>query len=153
MRPTRRQLLGAGSLVLLAGCTDDAPPAPEPVDPDDALRDAAVARERALLEAYDAVLLALPALAPRLVLLRGEHVAHLTALTGPLPSASPSVTTVPPPAVPPPPTAAAALAGLVTAEREAAGGHAADVAAASRELAGLLAALSASEASHAAVLG
>lgn len=156
MRPTRRQLLGAGSLVLLAGCTDAPPPALAPVDPDVALRAAAVARERALLEAYDGALLALPGLASRLVPLRAEHAAHLVALTGPpsspKPSAAPSRSTGGAPAVPPAATAASALAGLVQAERAAASGHAADVTAASRGLAGLLAALSASEASHPVVL-
>ena len=59
---SRRALLGLAAAVPLAGCTsDDGPPlAP---DPDDLLRAAAVARERALLQQYDAALLALPNLA------------------------------------------------------------------------------------------
>ncbi len=55
-------MLLAGGAGLLAGCTGGgAPERPAPVDPDVALRAAAVARERALLAAYDAVLAADPA--------------------------------------------------------------------------------------------
>jgi hypothetical protein len=142
-------LLAAG----LAGCTADPPPPPP--DPDDVLRGEAAARERALLEEYDAVLLVLPALAPRLVPLRAEHAAHLAALTGASPSPfatvgrpSPASSAVPPPQVPPPDTAAAALEALVAAERAAASAHGKAALDASPELAGLLASLSASELSH-----
>ncbi len=155
MRPTRRELLGAGGLLLLTACTERAAPAPAPIDPDVALREAAVARERSLLQAYDAVLLVLPALGERLLPVRAEHVAHLTALTGPAPADTPSASASAgsgPAAVPLPQTAAAALASLVQAERATATAHAGDVPAASRPLAALLAALSASEASHAVVL-
>ena len=63
--PSRRAVLRAGlALPLLAACTDASPGPPPPPDPDLALHDAAVARERALLAAYDAALLAAPALAP-----------------------------------------------------------------------------------------
>jgi len=159
MRPTRRALLGTGGLLLLSACTERAAPAPAPIDPDVALREAAVARERSLLQAYDAVLLVLPALGERLLPVRAEHVAHLTALTGPAPTAMPSASAGPsaaagsgPAAVPVPQTAALALTGLAQAERATATGHAGDVAAASRSLAALLASLSASEASHTVVL-
>lgn len=149
-RFSRRVLLGAGALLPLAGCTRES--APPPPDPDDALRAAAVEREQTLLREYDAVLLVLPDLSARLTPLRAEHAEHLLALTrepttGPSPSASPL------PQVPPPATAAAALAGLAAAERAAATGHRDAALEASRELAGLLAALSASEASHPVVLG
>jgi hypothetical protein len=146
------QLALGGSL--LVACTSEPEPPPPP-DPDDVLRDAAAARERALLREYDAVLLALPMLSARLLPLRGEHAEHLLALTGPerSGSATPAASAVPAPAVPPPATAAAALAGLVTAEREAAAAHGAAALEASRELAGLLASLSASEQSHPVVLG
>ena len=149
---TRRALLALTPAVLLAGCTSD-PPAPEPVDPDDALRDAAAARERALLREYDAVLLAVPDLSARLLPLRGHHAEHLLALVGPPPSTSPSAAPVgtagPAPAVPPPADAATALTALVLAERAAGTAHADDcLTAGSRALAGLLASLSASELSH-----
>lgn len=157
--PSRRRVLtGAGAAVLtgaLSACTSEPTP-PPPVDPDDALRDAAVERERSLLQAYDAVLLALPELTARLLPLREHHVEHLGAVRPPpptplpSPSASPPVASVPPvPAVPPAPTPAEALAGLAAAERAAAAAHAvAALRAADRPLAGLLASLSASEASH-----
>ena len=152
---SRRALLTALAVAPLAACTPDPGPAPPP-DPDDVLREQAVERERALLREYDAVLLVLPGLAARLTPLRAEHAEHLLALTGtpPSSSASPSAAASAPavPAVPPPATAAEALRGLVTAEREAAVAHGAAALEASRELAGLLASLSASESSHPVVL-
>lgn len=147
---SRRALLGLAAAVPLAACTSEPEPAPPP-DPDDLLREAAVARERALLREYDAVLLTLPALAARLTPLRAEHAEHLVALLGgPEPSAPASAPAAP--AVPPPATAAAALTGLVSAEREAAAGHRQAAVDASRELAAVLASLAASEASHPVVL-
>ena len=144
---SRRALLGGG-LALLTGCTQDIGPPPPP-DPDDLLRAAAVERERSLLAEYDAVLLVLPGLANRLTPLRAQHAEHLLALTGSAsPSAAPSSSATPAPQVPPPATAAAALAGLITAERSAGDAHGAAALEASRELAGLLAALAASEHSH-----
>ena len=155
MHATRRQLLGAGALVL-TGCTSQAPPvdtppvddlpvSPPPPDPDDALRAAATARERDLLRAYDDALLAAPSLAARLGPLRAEHAEHLRSLLGPAePPPPPSAA----PVRAPRPAPGAVLAGLVRAEQAAAAAHAADVPAASRQLAGLLAVLSASEASH-----
>lgn len=160
--PSRRRVLTAAGAAALAGalsaCTSD--PAPVlPIDPDDALRDAAVEREQLLLQAYDAVLLALPALSARLLPLRDHHLEHLSAVRPPLATPLPSASATPPvasgpavpsvPAVPPAPTTAEALAGLATAERTAASAHAlAALRAADRPLAGLLASLSASEASH-----
>lgn len=167
--PTRRRVLAAGPVVLLAvsglgGCTLGSPdreaagptPTATPVDPDDALRAAAAERERALLREYDAVLLALPELSARLAPLRGHHDEHLTALLGPPPSpsatSSPAPTGSPPvspvPAAPVPADVPAAVARLVAAERAAAEAHARDCLAASRGLAGVLASLSASELSH-----
>lgn len=149
---SRRALLGGG-LVVLTGCTLESDPPPPP-DPDDLLRAAAVSREEALLQEYDAALLVLPSLAARLTPLRAQHAEHLAALRGPAtPSAAPSSSATPVPQVPPPPTAAAALAGLVTAERAAGDAHASAALEASRELAGLLASLSASEHSHPVELG
>ncbi|MDP3711395.1 MAG: hypothetical protein Q8R60_02770 [Mycobacteriales bacterium] len=168
MRLTRRTLLLSGALPL-AACTDAPAPQPAPVDPDIALRDAAAARERRLLQEYDAALAAVPSLAAVLAPLRADHVAHLTALspTGtPSPGPpSPGQTSTPTPAGsssgPLPaaalPTAAparraAVLARLVAAERAAATAHATDALAASTALTGLLGQLSACERSHPVVL-
>lgn len=133
---SRRALLGLAAAVPLAACTssDEGPP-PAP-DPDDLLRDAAVGRERALLRQYDAALVALPDLAVTLAPVRAEHAQHLAALLGAEPSTTPA------PVVP------VTLAALVAAERQAAAAHGQAALEASRELAGLLASLSASEASH-----
>lgn len=161
--PSRRRLLaglgGAAVAAALAGCTSE-PAAPLPLDPDGVLRDTAVAREQSLLRAYDVVLLAEPTLTALLLRLRGEHVEHLTALTGPLratsqptasaPTASASAVRPPAvPAVPPPPTTAVMLSTLAAAERDAAASHEQGaLASAGRPLAALLASLSASEQSH-----
>ncbi len=135
MRPTRRALLTAVAAGTAAGCTGRPRPSERPaaVDPDVALRAAAVARERGLLAAYDAALQAAPDRAARLAPLRAEHAAHLAALgeTGSAAAAVP------------------APAGTLPAvERAAAQEHARDTAAASPQLAALLAQLAASEASH-----
>ncbi len=92
-RPSRRTVLLGALAVPLAACTDDAaPPAPPPpVDPDVALRAAAVAREQSLVAAYDAVLAAVPAEAARLTALRAEHLAHLEALGAPAAPSAPPV--------------------------------------------------------------
>jgi hypothetical protein len=148
--PTRRALLvgsaGAALVAALAGCSDPAPPpVPPPPDPDDALRESAAARERELLLAYDAALLADPGLAPRLSPLRAHHEEHLAALVGPspTPSAGPSFAALPT-VVP-----GGSPVTLAAAERAAATRHAADaVSARDRDLAALLASLSASEQSH-----
>lgn len=150
-RISRRALLGMSAAVPLAACTRDA--SPPPPDPDDLLRSAAVERERALLREYEAVLLVLPDLAVRLTPLMAEHAEHLLSLTRATATPSAAASGDPVPQVPPPATAAAALSGLVTAERAAATAHATAALEASRELAGLLASLSASEASHPVVLG
>jgi len=163
--PTRRGLLAAGLVLPLAGCTGSSPgPAPSPasslapssappsapssapaaVDPDVALRAAAVERELALLAAYDDVLA--DAAAPALLALRAEHAEHLAAL-------DPAV------AVPAAPVARErrgpsprATTRLRAAEREAAAAHVADALPASRALAPLLASLAAAEAAHGVVL-
>lgn len=161
-RPTRRAVLLAGpalaGLAALASCTSggtDATPSPAPVDPDDALRFDAVAREQALLRAYDGAVAAAPSLGSWLLPVRAEHVAHLAALGSPVaPGTSPPGARSPAnsPAAAPPPNASAAaqaqLALLRAAERLAAAGHTAAVGRASRRLAVVLATLAASEASH-----
>ena len=150
---TRRSVLALPALAalpLLASCTTDGPdPEPEPVDPDVALRAAAVAREEALLARYDGLVAAVPVLGPLLGPLRADHAAHLAALAPdrPSPTATPSA---------PVPVAAvsreAAVAQVVAAERAASREHALGALAASRALAGVLGQLAACEASHAAVL-
>ncbi len=144
--PTRRGLL-LGSLLtgpaLLAACSTSAPPSPVPPDPDDLLRSAAAGRERALLDAYDAAVLAQPDRAVLLLSLRAHHEQHLALLTGPPASASPGTSASP--------SAAGIVTpvGLVALERATAAAHAeAAVAARDHALAGLLASLSASESTH-----
>lgn len=158
MRPTRRSVLAGGLLLsvpaALAACTTEAPPVrPQPVDPDVALRAAAVERERQLLARYDSLLQQQPDLAPRLSPLRAEHAAHLTALgeqeqpaTGSptAPAAADLEDTVPPS----PATGPGGLPGLVQAERAAAAAHVVATSSASASLAAVLAQLAASEASH-----
>ena len=140
----------AAGLAALASCTSggDTPVAPAPVNPDVALRAAAVLREQTLIRAYDAALLAAPALGDRLRALRGEHLTHLGALDAP----PESLPTSPAPAVTPA-TPAAHLARLRSAERVAGAGHTADLRTASADLAVVLATLAASEASHEVALG
>lgn len=154
MRLTRRTLLLGSTVLPLAACTDPPAPEPAPVDPDVALRDAAVGREQRLLQEYDAALAAVPALAGVLGPLRADHLVHLTALspTGtPAPVPTPATT---PAALPAEPRArrAAALTRLATAERAAAAAHATAALEASTALCGLLGQLSASESSHPVVL-
>lgn len=142
-RPTRRAVLAGGLLLPLTACTgsDDAPVGPATVDPDVALRAAAVARERQLLATYDALLQQDPARADRLAPLRAEHAEHLAALgeQEALATAFPARA----PTLPP-----GGFGGLAQAERAAAAAHADATAAASPALAALLAQLAASEASH-----
>lgn len=154
MRLSRRTLLLSGAAVPLAACTDAPRPQPEPVDPDVALRDAAVAREQALLQEYDAALAAVPALAPVLAPLRADHLAHLASLSptgspAPLPSPAAAPRVLPTEAKA---RRAAVLARLAGAERTAATAHATAALEASAALCGLLGQLSASESSHPVVL-
>ncbi|MGZ6825430.1 MAG: hypothetical protein ACXVGH_01450 [Mycobacteriales bacterium] len=167
MHLTRRAALLSGGLSLGAGlltaCTSRSRPraTPRPVDPDTALRDAAVSRELALLATYDDLLATSPALAPRLGALRAEHEEHLHALGQALPSSTPSSTPSTAPSTTPSttpsatPSASPLPGGLVrlrALERSTAEAHAAAALTASRRLAPALASLAASEASHAAVL-
>jgi hypothetical protein len=137
--PSRRQLLqGAVLLPALAACSSP-PGRPAASDPDVPLRAAAVDRERTLLAQYDAAASSSPPLAARVAVVREEHARHLAALLGQAPTASPATS---------PAAAAPTLAQLVAAEHAAATAHAAGAVSASRPLAGLLASLAASEASH-----
>ena len=154
MRPTRRTVLAGGLLLAvppaLSACTADPPPVrPRPVDPDVALRAAAVDRELQLLVRYDALLQQQPDLAARLAPLRAEHAAHLTALGEP---EQPATGAPAPPGAGPaetaPVTGPGGLPGLVQAERAAAAAHVVATSSASAPLAAVLAQLAASEASH-----
>lgn len=141
--------LGAGAAAwLLTGCSS----APIPFiasDPDDDVRRSVAESERRLLAAYDAVLAALPALAPRLKVLRAQHADHLAAM-GDLPADSPGAT--PSPTVPP--NRPAALRTLRRLESQAARQRTdAAVAASETDLVEVLARIAASEASHVAFLG
>lgn len=150
MQPTRRQALTAGAAALVAtACTADPAPRPAPRTPDDALREAAVAREQGLVDAYGAALRALPQHTALLAPLLGDHAAHLAALR-PGPSSSPATSFSPSPS--PSRLPGASLARLAALERAAAAQHGRDAVVASRGLAALLASLAACEASHAAVL-
>jgi hypothetical protein len=141
--PSRRRLLQAALLSpVAAACTTKRDKDDGPVDPDVAIRAAAVAREERLLDLYSA---AAPGVAGTLASIRAEHEAHLDALRPR--SASPSASTGSPRSLP-----AVALPALVRAERAAAAEHAAAALTASRPLAALLASLAGSEASHAVVL-
>ena len=159
VRVTRRQVLVGGALLASGGCTRAS--APLPVDPDDALRAEAADRERALLSAYDALLLARPELAGRLLGLRAEHATHLEQLIGPsAPTSFAATSASPMPATPTGPgpidpgliDPERALAELADVERLASSAHAGASVRASRALAGLLASLAASEHTHPAVL-
>jgi hypothetical protein len=147
LTPSRRRLLQAAALSpFVAACTSG-PARPARVDPDDALRAAAVAREQALLEQYAAAVGASPAVAAQLAAVRAEHEQHLVALGVPAAGSSP-----PSPSPSPLPTAAGSAvpspSRLAAAERTAAASHAAAALVASPSLAPLLASLAASEASH-----
>jgi hypothetical protein len=144
--PSRRRLLQAALLSpVAAACTTKRDKDDGPVDPDVAIRAAAVAREERLLDLYSAAAPSTPGVAGTLASIRAEHEAHLAALR-PRP-ASPSASTGSPRSLP-----AVAPRALVHAERAAAAEHAAAALTASRPLAALLASLAGSEASHAVVL-
>lgn len=156
---TRRDVLAAAGLGLTAACTSGAHLTPTPVvDPDGALHTAALAREAALLAAYDDVLTTTPSLAARLSAVRAEHAEHLAALQALRPTPSPVRSPSTPGAPSPVPRTsdrtdpATAVLRLTSLERTSAATHASAAAAASRRLAPLLASLAASESSHAAVL-
>lgn len=106
------------------------------VDPDDALRAAALEREQQLLAAYQSVMAAHPPLAAQLRLLAANKAVHVAELGAPS-VASSTVTTV---------------AQLRVLERSAATEHGRAALTASRSLAPLLASLSASSSCAAAVL-
>jgi hypothetical protein len=162
----RRSVLIGGTVgagLLLAGCTPDGPssPAPTTAPPPDPLL-AELADERRLVAAYDATIARYPALRARLAAVRTDHAAHAAALATALgPAATPSTTqsATPDTATPTPTptqtvaaTVGAALGALRAAERSAAAARGTVALTAPADRARLLAGISASEASHLAVL-
>lgn len=160
--PTRRAVLAGATAALaaplLSACTEaggrEAPRLPDDV----VAADRAAYRERRLVAAYDAALLLAPQLTDRLAPLRADHAAHLDALgvpeapaptaAAPTTSASPAPVTAPP--LPPEP--GALLAALADLERRTATVHGSAAVLGGRGVGAVLAALSASEASHAEAL-
>ncbi|HEY7104354.1 MAG TPA: ferritin-like domain-containing protein [Mycobacteriales bacterium] len=169
----RRSVLIGGSVgvgLLVAGCTAGGPSSPAPTTPapPDPLL-AELTDERRLIAAYDATVARHPALRARLTAVRDEHAAHAAALVTALgPAAPPSPTTPAASASPTvslstgvessgsgsrvPATPAAAVAALRAAERAAASARGTVALTAPPDRARLLAGISASEASHVAVL-
>jgi hypothetical protein len=151
--PRRGVLIGglaaAAAAVGLAGCTDsDRTEPPSPVLP-------VLAGSRALVAAYDAVLLRHTDLTDRLGPLRADHRQHVDALTKRLGSATPSPsgsanTSPSAPAVPDGADAAVAL--LADAERKAQRDGASACLSAPREYATLFGSIAACRATHVAVL-
>ena len=156
--PTRRAVLAAGSVLTLSACLPGADDEPTRPDPDLVLRRRAARQVGELVASYAAVVTAFPqAGAPQLDTLRAlaaEHEAHVAALTGPAPTASPSPSSrATASAVPVAPSSmAASLRWLAGLERAAARRRTRQSLRAGPDLARLLAAVGASEATHAAVL-
>jgi len=161
---TRRRVLVATAAALplvIGGCKGvgalGTPPKPAA---DVAVTRDAITVESTLNARYGAVLAAVPSLAGELGPLLAQHHDHLARLrarliiprAGAQPSASPSGTPSPRPA-PVPRTPAGALAYLRDAENTAAASLLAHLDAAPPSLAQLLASISASEATHALILG
>jgi hypothetical protein len=153
--PSRRAVL-VGSLLALAACSSGTEPEPPKPDPDLPIRALAADGVRGLVALYDAVSRAHPGLRAELAPLAAETAAHLSALaptaTSPTTGASTSSSATPSTPVPVPATAAAARTALVRAERHEADLRVTQLASASSALARLLAAIGASEATHATLL-
>ena len=156
--PSRRAVLVAAGLLAVAACTSGTEPEPPKPDPDLPIRALAADGVRGLVEMYAAVIRAHPDLRAELAPLAAETTVHLSALEPPAtgPTASPGASTSPgatastPVAVPA--TAPAARSALVSAERHEAELRVTQLASASSALARVLAAIGASEATHATLL-
>lgn len=152
--PSRRTVLaGLGALALglgAAACDSGggSGPGPDQRKADDQARVRARAAAVALLDRYDAVIAAYPALAGRLRPYSDEVGRHLAALGGTRPTVPPSA-----PPEPVPATEQAALADLAAREQRAADDRIADLPAAGPQLARTLASISASQTVHARSLG
>ena len=158
---TRRRVLAAAAAALplvVSGCKGigalGTPPKPAP---DVAVVRDAMAAESYLIARYGAVLAAVPGLAGELRPLLAQHHEHLarlrTRLIIPRAAAQPSPSPKASPSTAPPGTPAAALAYLRDAENAAAASLLAHLDTATPSLAQLLASISASEATHALILG
>jgi hypothetical protein len=156
--PSRRAVLVGAGLLAVAACSSGTEPEPPRPDPDLPIRALAADGVRRLVALYDAVSRAHPQLRAELAPLAAETAAHLSALEPPAtrPSASTGSSTTPSatasPDVTVPAAAPAARTALVRAERREAGLRVTQLAAASSALARLLAAIGASEATHATLL-
>jgi hypothetical protein len=167
---TRRRVLAIGAVTLplaAAGCKGLAAlGTPPKAAPGVGVAGDAITVETRLIAHYGAVLAAVPALAGTLRPLLAQHHDHLARLRARLiippgsratdpasPGASPSPARLPVPPSPVPGTPAAALGYLRDAENAAATAQLAHLAAAPPSLAQLLASISASEATHAMILG
>ncbi|GGX22612.1 hypothetical protein [Streptomyces lomondensis] len=152
--PRRRSLLALGPTALaLAGCTaggkDPAGPGDGPSAAERRARARAARDSEGLVERYDAVIAARPALAERLGPLRENVVRHAQAFGGgrkASPSVSGSGSASPSAAVPG--NDKDALAGLAAAERELADRRSEELLGAPGELARLLASVAAAGAAH-----
>ena len=167
--PSRRAVLltAVAGGWLLGGCDSSGPPAPGPASPstsppdprqraEQAVREAAVTDEHALIARYRATRAAHPALAALLAVPLAQHEVHLRALgappaSTPRPSGTPGPSgTLSGPAVPSDP--ATAVRALATMERAAARRRRDGCATATGTLAGLLGSIGACEAGHAVLL-
>jgi hypothetical protein len=160
--PSRRAVLVGAAVLAVAACSSGTEPEPPTPDPDAPIRALAADGVRGLVSLYAAVSTAHADLRAELAPLAAETAAHLSTLeppaTGPRASTgattdastSPSPSASRPVAVPA--TAAAARTVLVRAERHEAELRVTQLASASPALARLLAAIGASEATHATLL-
>jgi len=151
--PSRRAVLAGAGVLAVAACSGGTRrEAPEP-DPDLPIRALAIDGVRRLVDLYDVVGRAHPSLGPELAPLAAETASHLAALQQPPAAATTSASTpTPSPTVSAPPTVAGARAALARAERHEADLRVSQLARASASLARLLAAIGASEATHAVML-
>ncbi|MET8540719.1 ferritin-like domain-containing protein [Kitasatospora sp. NPDC004799] len=149
--PSRRTFLALGLLTALTACTADprgdrpAGPTPPP-DLDTPARLRAIAGTDRLLGAYDNLLTVPGAQTALLQPLRDDTARHRAVLVQGLPTASPSATSTPVRSLP-------TLPELALLERQTAESHLSGLGEVSPPLARLLAAVSASNALHAAALG
>jgi hypothetical protein len=154
--PSRRAVLATGGVLTLSACLPGTDREPSRPDPDLLLRRRVASQVRDLVAAYAAVGAAFPqADARQLATLRAlaaEHEAHVTALEPPAAAATPSPSESPsasPSAAAVPSSMAEALRWLAGLERAAARRRTRQALRAGPDLARLLAAVGASEATHA----